>query len=399
MLTKRIGSNYFDRYRWFVALIFPLVLLLFLELGLSVVQIVRKGRDLKPYYVTPLLRPLVRIFIPDDFQPRVIITYEIPWDTKTDRLRPGHYKLENKRLKEYTINSYGIRGKEFAIPKPANVFRIIVFGGSSTFGAESTDEETFPAVLEKILQKRAKNKNIEVLNYGISSKSLYYLARHYFSEADQLQPDIVIFNSIRNTAYYDANPEIIDYNDIVDPSKLLFFKTHHFLSDHSLLFRFLKRVYKKVAFREWKKTGFNKQFFHSTYYDLIEGIYKDAKRRGIGLMFIFEPCYNGDKAQLFCKGLSEEQLYIEKEKGSKFGCGHWDMMYSMLYRKIEQLKAKYPDVMILDPIEAMIKAEDKYRREKIFFDDVHLMPAGNKVFAQLIAEDLLKNRVIPLRKK
>ena len=185
-MGKNIHSNYFDRYRWLIAVIFPLALLLLVELGLSVIQIVRKGKDLKPYYVTPVLRPFVRLFIHDDFQPRTTVTHEIPWDTKTDRMRPGEYQPEDKRLKKYRVNSFGIRGKEFTIPKPVGTFRIVIFGGSSTFGAESTDEETSPAVLETVLRGKTKNKNIEVLNYGISSKSLYYLAKHYFAEVNQL---------------------------------------------------------------------------------------------------------------------------------------------------------------------------------------------------------------------
>ncbi len=216
-MKKNIKDNYFDRHLWLIAIVFPLVLFLFVELGLSVAQIIRKGRDLKPYYVTPFLRPFVRIFIHDDVRPRVTLVYEIPWNIQTDRMKPGHYKPDNSRLKEYTVNSYGIRGKEFSIPKPADVFRIVVFGGSSTFGAESADEETFPAVLEKTLREKAGTENIEVLNYGVSSKSLYYLAKHYFSEVEELEPDMVIFNSIRNTAFYDANPEVVDYNNIVVP--------------------------------------------------------------------------------------------------------------------------------------------------------------------------------------
>ena len=119
---------------------------------------------------------------------------------QTDRMKPGHYKPDNSRLKEYTVNSYGIR-QEFSIPKPADVF-VLLFGDRRPLGRRAPMKKAFPAVLENPARRRARN--IEVLNYGVSSKSLYYLAKHYFSEVEELEPDMVIFNSIRNTAFYDA---------------------------------------------------------------------------------------------------------------------------------------------------------------------------------------------------
>jgi len=402
-MGKNIHSNYFDRYRWLIAVIFPLALLLLVELGLSVIQIVRKGKDLKPYYVTSVLRPFVRLFIHDDFQPRTTVTHEIPWDTKTDRMRPGEYQPEDKRLKKYRVNSFGIRGKEFTIPKPVGTFRIVIFGGSSTFGAESTDEETSPAVLETILREKVKNQNIEVLNYGMSSKSLYYITSHYFVEVERLQPDIVIINNIRNTAYYDQNQGIFDYDDIVTPDKHAMLQGHRFLEENSLVYRTLVKVFKfcrNVAYgykkRSFKK-GFNRKFHEFSYRKTLESIYRDAKSRGIRFALILEPSYNDNPArQLACRKLPEEKLYsLIEGYDENDRCNYWDAVYGIMHKEIYKLQTQYSDIIVIDPVETLIKNEDQDLEEKIFFDDAHLMPVGNKILAQLIADDLLKNRVIP----
>ena len=76
--------------------------------------------------------------------------------------------LTDKKIK-YTINSKGFRGKEFNIKKDG--VRIIAFGGSTTIGLESSDEETYPSQLEILLN--GKNKvNYEVLNMGFVQNHL-----------------------------------------------------------------------------------------------------------------------------------------------------------------------------------------------------------------------------------
>src|SRR3989338_366147 len=197
--------NRFERHQWLVLPCFLAGLLLSVEIFLSLSQFVRYKREIKPYYVTPVLRPLVRLFVKDDYVPRTLCMYSWPWDYKTDRARPGHYPSSvDNSLPPYTINSFGLRGKEFQTPKPKDIFRIVVYGGSSTFGAESTDDQTYPARLEQVLRQRTGNRNIEVINYGAHSKSLYWIAQQYFREVEKIEPDIVIINNIRNT-YFDQS--------------------------------------------------------------------------------------------------------------------------------------------------------------------------------------------------
>jgi lysophospholipase L1-like esterase len=81
----------------------------------------------------------------------------------------GTYKLgtpEHPRLMHVTTNSYGFRGDEFKIPKPAGVHRILCLGDSITFGWGVDNEQTFPALLQQRLRQAGLGA-VEVLNAGI----------------------------------------------------------------------------------------------------------------------------------------------------------------------------------------------------------------------------------------
>jgi hypothetical protein len=89
-------------------------------------------------------------------------------------------------------------GKIYASPKPDNIFRIIMLGGSTVAGIGSADSfEALPAALQIELQKNFapigdSSKEIEVINGGVGGYYSELELLHYLSALRQLQPDIVI---------------------------------------------------------------------------------------------------------------------------------------------------------------------------------------------------------------
>ena len=70
------------------------------------------------------------------------------------------------------INSKGTRGKEFDENKSAGVYRVLSLGDSGTFGWELSDEETYSALLQRLLQDYVgKKAKIEVINAGVNAWS------------------------------------------------------------------------------------------------------------------------------------------------------------------------------------------------------------------------------------
>ena len=118
------------------------------------------------------------------------------------KLVPGEYMPDSRfGYGHYTVNSLGFRGKEF---KPYNkdeaTIRIFCIGESSTFGAESPDNKTWPAQLESYLSE-GSGKKFEVINSGFPS----YYSSNYLnlikSELLSFKPDMFILYSGVNELY------------------------------------------------------------------------------------------------------------------------------------------------------------------------------------------------------
>ncbi len=117
----------------------------------------------------------------------------------------------NQVTETYSINEYGFRGKNFDFIKKDDEYRIIMVGGSTTFGLGSTsDNYTIPAHLESILNEKFQ-KNIQVINAGViaatSSSEVYYIKKHLI----KFDPDLIIvfdgYNDAFNIKLDDINPE------------------------------------------------------------------------------------------------------------------------------------------------------------------------------------------------
>lgn len=101
------------------------------------------------------------------------------------------------------INSLGLRGGEVTLEKPKDVTRIVMLGGSTTFGWYALgDNGSMPTYLQKRIDQNKNLGKIEVINGGLPSAGSLFETK-FLREIQKLQPDIVIV--------YDG------YNDITNP--------------------------------------------------------------------------------------------------------------------------------------------------------------------------------------
>jgi len=114
----------------------------------------------------------------------------------------GHYESTEFNT-SYTISSLGFRDREFAIPKPPGVFRILMLGDSFTEGDGVELADTFSKQLERKLQSVYGAGRIEVVDAGVGSYSplLEYLSLTHTGL--KLQPDLVILNYDLSDAFDD----------------------------------------------------------------------------------------------------------------------------------------------------------------------------------------------------
>jgi len=125
-------------------------------------------------------------------------------------LRPGHadryrsYNLDGtSREFDVRISSQGLRERELG-PKESGEFRILVIGDSFTMGWGVSYEETYPHVLEELLNAAHPDKRITVINGGVSGYGPWQ-ERIFLNERGwNLEPDLVLLqlypeNDIANT--------------------------------------------------------------------------------------------------------------------------------------------------------------------------------------------------------
>jgi hypothetical protein len=101
----------------------------------------------------------------------------------------GH-PMEDNRDTTISINSIGCRGADYPLHKKGDTFRIIIVGGSNTFGISVDDNQTYPYLLEKKLHESGKG-NYEVWNCGIPAYSLLQKVE-YAKLMRKYDPDILV---------------------------------------------------------------------------------------------------------------------------------------------------------------------------------------------------------------
>lgn len=95
-------------------------------------------------------------------------------------------------------NSWGLRDREYATPKPASTRRVLLLGDSFTYGAGVPDDDAiFPRLLEKALAEERSSEvgtasTIEVLNGGQGGSLTSDWVRLLERVGPVFQPDVVI---------------------------------------------------------------------------------------------------------------------------------------------------------------------------------------------------------------
>lgn len=111
------------------------------------------------------------------------------------------------------INRMGLRHRtEAALPKPADIYRILFLGGSTTFGEVDMPEDAFPAIVQETLNRSevprpAAARTVECLNGGMGAATSAEIFTHYLMRYRYLDADMVVIHAGINDAFaYPALP-------------------------------------------------------------------------------------------------------------------------------------------------------------------------------------------------
>ncbi len=90
-----------------------------------------------------------------------------------------------------TINALGFRGQEFPADKAPGVFRVVILGGSNTFGVSVSDDDTYPAQMQARLE-RLGHPNVEIWNAGTNAYVISQKVAWLGEIAANYAPDLVL---------------------------------------------------------------------------------------------------------------------------------------------------------------------------------------------------------------
>jgi lysophospholipase L1-like esterase len=126
-----------------------------------------------------------------------------------------------------SINSHGLRDREYSEAKPAGVYRIMMLGDSTTLGWGVRQEDTAAKFLERKLNANPPpgyNK-VEVLNAGVGNYDTVQEVTYYETRGRAFHPDLVILVFFIN----DPEPVPVEKKGLlIDRSYLIAFATNRF---------------------------------------------------------------------------------------------------------------------------------------------------------------------------
>lgn len=223
--------------------------------------------------------PLVRV--------AVARSNAVPWLTRDFyRLVDGcGYEIIPHATAE--ISNLGMRGPDRAATKPAGVKRILVVGDSVAYGIGVGAEQTFSAVLEKILATYHPDAPVEVLNSGVAgyntAQELAFLEQRGFA----LEPDAIVLA-------YCPNDVLVTPIVFKDGDRMRFFCPDREIGGFDPLWlerSSLLRLY--VAATQGKglgdETGRPQGVDHDSAYEALRRLVRAARERGIPVLSIVFP--------------------------------------------------------------------------------------------------------------
>jgi lysophospholipase L1-like esterase len=109
----------------------------------------------------------------------------------------GFHQIPDTFRKTYSTSTQRFRGPQMFSPQPPpGTLRIAVLGDSFTFGWGANDDETYPAVLERILTKRMGP--VEIINAGALGDGTGDEALWYDAWVSAFNPKLVILTVVPN---------------------------------------------------------------------------------------------------------------------------------------------------------------------------------------------------------
>ncbi|MBM3460869.1 MAG: hypothetical protein FJX76_02090 [Armatimonadetes bacterium] len=93
-------------------------------------------------------------------------------------------------------NALGFRNDDIPVEKPANGYRVLCLGDSITYGYGVAQDQTYEAVLQRLLQRRAPGRDVQIINGGVPGYSSFQGLHLLRDGGLRYAPDVLVVGFI-----------------------------------------------------------------------------------------------------------------------------------------------------------------------------------------------------------
>ena len=271
------------------------------------------------------------------------------------------------------INKWGFRGPYVEKEKPDHIYRIVTLGGSTTAG-KYENEQTYPRLLERMLNSQSDGrKYYQVLNFGVWGYNSCDLKKVYRRDALEFDPDMILIMSGWNDIGKLGQNGIKSIED--------YCKNNYSVLSNSNLYRLLgfwiKTLWQEKQGSQWSIENFRG---NSIFY----------------LQNMREIIFNAKKKNILVGMVDLPALYEKRKPNEKM-----KKLYQFINTSIEhmdyRLKAglKMNELIRQTPVEFenafhvhhSISFGSEYK-SLYFWDEIHSTGAGNRLLAFNVMEKI-----------
>lgn len=253
----------------------------------------------------------------------------------------------------------GLRAPVHPVQKPAGRFRVMTMGCSTTFGWGVKDDETYPAVLERLLHERGYS-GVEVVNAGQPGYTSFQGRWLWENTLAQYQPDLVLLGFVvqdaRTAAFSDLSQAILTREAAFLKSNVLY---------SWRLYLALKVLTGEVTVRTKEREA-----------GASDGTWRVSERE-------------------YLDNLRALRAQIQAQGGQvmHFGFPLEVVGYTEQHRRLLRLEAEAANIPHFDPSDAVAQAA---RERTLYFpqDRGHPNADGTALIGQLVADFLVDNGLV-----
>lgn len=284
------------------------------------------------------------------------------------------------------INSLGFRGKEFD-PDDRRPFRVFVLGGSAVFNMPENNNIGFCVILEEKLKAHFPDRNIEIINAGVSGYTTFHSLINLSTRILDYNPDAIIvyhsWNDIKSWPYLNRKASYGQSWQRIYSQ----FETHNALAtlaNHSYLWLAMKPLRRQLRVFFPRKSllavifertlrpnkGYDTSYGKLIYKRNITNIVEEAKKNGVQVLLV-------NPLTLVHPGNSEEE---KRRAGYKLVKVSAQMLAQLMIDagNILEEVALEEHVPYIDLNQHLSQNLDN------LLDHIHLTPRGNEAVAEYL---------------